>query len=36
MVALSIAQMLQYWLGTMPMADLTWDSYESAFLRFSR
>lgn len=32
-VFLSVFQMLQYWNGVMPMADLTWDQYRSVFLR---
>jgi len=35
-VALSIAQMLQYWMGIIPYSDVTWDQYRSFFLRFSR
>ena len=35
-VALSIAQMLQYWLGIIPFSDTTWDLYRSIFLRFNR
>ena len=34
--ALSIAQMLQYWMGIIPYSDVTWDQYRSFFLRFSR
>lgn len=34
--ALSIAQMLQYWLGILPISDLTWDQYRDNFLRFSK
>lgn len=34
LMALSVAQMLQYWLGTLPIADLTWQQYRSGFLRF--
>jgi len=34
-VALSIAQMIQYWLGIIPYSDVTWDQYRSFFLRFS-
>ena len=33
-IALSIFQMLQYWNGVMPMADLTWDQYRAVFLRW--
>jgi hypothetical protein len=32
-VFLSVFQMLQYWNGVMPMADLTWDQYRSVFMR---
>lgn len=32
--ALSIAQMLQYWNGLLPMSDLTWAQYRGLFLRF--
>ena len=31
---LSIAQMIQYWLGIIPMWDTTWDQYVRLFLRF--
>ena len=34
-VALSIAQMVQYWMGIIPYSDVTWDQYRSFFLRFS-
>jgi hypothetical protein len=34
LIALSVAQMLQYWLGTLPIADLTWPQYRDGFLRF--
>jgi hypothetical protein len=34
LVFLSIFQMLQYWNGVMPMADLTWDQYRSVFLKW--
>jgi len=34
-VALSIAQMIQYWVGIIPYSDVTWDQYRSFFLRFS-
>jgi hypothetical protein len=33
-VALSIVQMIQYWLGIIPMWDTTWDQYVRLFLRF--
>ena len=35
-VALSLAQMLQTWLGVMPMDDVTWEQYKRLFLRFER
>jgi hypothetical protein len=35
-VALSVVQMIQYWIGIVPMSDITWDQYCSFFLRFSR
>jgi hypothetical protein len=35
-VALSIAQMIQYWMGIIPYSDVTWDQYRTLFLRFSR
>jgi len=35
-VALSVAQMLQYWVGALPFSDLTWEHYRAGFLRFSR
>jgi hypothetical protein len=35
-VALSLAQMLQTWLGVMPMDDVTWEQYKRLFLRFDR
>jgi hypothetical protein len=34
-IALSVFQMLQYWNGVMPMADLTWEQYWSVFLRWN-
>jgi hypothetical protein len=34
LVALSSAQMLQYWLGILPVADTTWDRYRELFLSF--
>jgi hypothetical protein len=34
LVCLSLFQMLQYWNGVMPMADLTWDQYRSVFLKW--
>jgi hypothetical protein len=33
LVALSMFQMVQYWNGVMPMADLTWEQYRSVFLK---
>jgi hypothetical protein len=33
-VALSIAQMVQYWLRVLPIADTTWAQYRELFLRF--
>jgi hypothetical protein len=33
-VLLSTAQMLQYWMGVLPIADTTWDQYRALFLRF--
>ncbi len=33
-VALSIAQMVQYWLGVLPIIDTTWSQYRALFLRF--
>ena len=35
-IALSLAQMLQIWLGVMPMDDVTWEQYKRLFLRFER
>ena len=32
-VALSVFQMLQYWNGVLPMADMTWEQYRAIFLR---
>ena len=34
LVALSIAQMVQYWTGKIPIANTTWQEYRDAFLRF--
>ena len=31
--ALSVFQMLQYWHGVLPMADITWRQYQDVFLR---
>jgi hypothetical protein len=33
-VALSIAQMIQYWIGILPISDITWPEYRALFLRF--
>jgi hypothetical protein len=33
-VLLSVAQMLQYWKGILPIANTTWDQYRQLFLRF--
>jgi membrane-bound metal-dependent hydrolase YbcI (DUF457 family) len=33
-VALSIVQMIQYWLRIIPMWDTTWNQYVHLFLRF--
>jgi hypothetical protein len=35
-VALSIVQMIQYWLRIIPFSGTTWETYRSIFLRFSR
>ena len=32
--ALSVAQMVQYWLGVIPVDNTTWEQYRSIFLRF--
>jgi hypothetical protein len=34
LVVLSTLQMVQYWIGVLPIADTTWAQYRSAFLRF--
>jgi len=34
-VLISTAQMLQYWIGILPMANTTWEQYRAVFLRFS-
>jgi hypothetical protein len=34
LVALSIAQMVQYWTGKIPIANTTWQEYRDSFLRF--
>jgi hypothetical protein len=33
-VLLSVAQMIQYWIGVLPYADTTWAQYTHLFLRF--
>jgi hypothetical protein len=33
-VLLSVAQMIQYWMGILPMADTTWAQYQVLFLKF--
>jgi hypothetical protein len=33
-VALSVAQMTQYWLHILPIANTTWEQYRELFLRF--
>jgi hypothetical protein len=33
-VLLSIAQMIQYWIGVLPTADTTWAQYRDLFLKF--
>ena len=33
-VVLSVAQMIQYWLGIVPIANTTWQQYRELFLRF--
>ena len=33
-VLLSIAQMIQYWIGILPFANTTWSQYRALFLRF--
>lgn len=33
---LSVAQMVQYWLGIVPFSDSTWSQYRANFLRFRR
>jgi len=34
LVALSIAQMVQYWTGKIPIANTTWQDYRDSFLQF--
>jgi hypothetical protein len=33
-VSLSVAQMIQYWMGVLPIANTTWEQYRTLFLRF--
>src|SRR5262249_3698552 len=33
-IALSVTQMIQYWLGIWPTRDITWEQYRSLFLTF--
>jgi hypothetical protein len=33
-VLLSVAQMIQYWLGVLPVANTTWDQYRALFMKF--
>jgi hypothetical protein len=33
-VVLSVAQMIQYWIGVLPEANTTWAQYQDLFLRF--
>ena len=33
-VLLSVAQMVQYWVGVLPLADTTWAQYTELFLKF--
>jgi spore maturation protein SpmA len=33
-VSLSVAQMIQYWMGVLPIANTTWEQYRELFLRF--
>ena len=35
-IGLSVIQMIQYWLGIIPVSDTTWDAYRSVFLRLAR
>jgi hypothetical protein len=34
LVALSVAQMYQYWIGILPSSNATWQQYQDVFLRF--
>jgi hypothetical protein len=34
-VTLSAAQMIQYWIGILPIADTTWERYLQVFLKFT-
>ena len=33
-VLLSVAQMIQYWMGILPIENTTWEQYRALFLRF--
>jgi hypothetical protein len=33
-ILLSVLQMVQYWMGLVPIADTTWEQYRALFLRF--
>jgi hypothetical protein len=33
-ILLSVAQMIQYWRGILPIANTTWEQYRELFLRF--
>jgi hypothetical protein len=35
-IGLSVIQMIQYWLGIIPVSGTTWDAYRSVFLRLAR
>ena len=34
LVVLSVVQMVQYWTGSMPSANTSWEQYRASFLRF--
>ena len=34
LVPKSVAQMIQYWIGVLPIANTTWAQYTEVFLRF--
>jgi hypothetical protein len=36
LIALSVIQMLQYWVGILPQQDTSWEQYTSLFLNFHR